>query len=308
MRPEVAITSDGGPIATLAGRQHGVVGVRQLYALGLSQGQVRRRAAAGWLHRVHRGVYAVGHGCLTRRGHWMAAVLAYGAGAALSHQAAAALWRLRAEPAGTPVDVTIPTASGCSSRPGIRLHRVGTLLPAEVSRCERIPVTTPARTILDLAAVLSRRQLERLIDEAERLRLCGATELEAIAAAHAARGAVGAAALASVLRSHTVGATLTRSELEERFLALCRGRGVPAPLVNAPLLGLTVDFHWQDEAVVVEVDGHASHGTRRAFQDDRDRDSLLAAHGVRTLRFTWWDVTKRPAVVADRLRRVLGRR
>jgi hypothetical protein len=301
-------------IARVAARQHGVVGARQLYALGLSADQVAGRARAGWLHRVHRGVYAVGHSRLSRRGRWMAAVLACGPGAVLSHLTAALLWGLRpphAASGGTrPIDVTIPTSAGRTSRVGIRIHRAPGLSDSETSRRDGLPVTSPARTILDLARVLPRRSLERAIDEGERLRLCGVAELEAIATVHSGQGPTGsaAAALAAVLSSHAVGSTLTRSELEERFLALCRERGLPAPLVNAPLFGLTVDFHWPTESVVVEVDGHESHGTRRAFQDDRDRDSLLAAHGVRTLRFTWWDVTARPAVVADRLKRVLGRR
>ena len=112
--------------------------------------------------------------------------------------------------------------------------------------------------------------------------------------------------LRAVLEGHEIGSTLTRSELEEAFLALCRESGVPAPLVNAPLLGLTVDFLWPQAALVAELDGRASHDTRHAFQDDRDRDSMLLAAGFRTLRFTWWDVAKRPGVVTNRLCRALA--
>jgi very-short-patch-repair endonuclease len=186
------------------------------------------------------------------------------------------------------------------------VHRSTTFVSGESTTHRGIRVTTPARTILDLASVLGPRPLERAIDEAERLSLSDQRDLEALAAAH--RGEPGAGVLRRVLRSHTIGSTLTRSELEERFLRLCSDRQLPQPLVNAPLHDLTVDFLWADARVVAELDGRGSHDTRRAFQDDRDRDSLLAAHRYVTLRFTWWDVTQRPAVVADRLRRVLAHR
>lgn len=122
------------------------------------------------------------------------------------------------------------------------------------------------------------------------------------------RGEPGVGPLQKVLESHLIGSTVTRSELEERFLALCRSHRLPQPLVNAPLYDLTVDFLWAEAKLVVEVDGRGTHATRRAFQDDRDRDSLLAVHGYQTLRFTWLDVTRRPGVVAHRLRKVLADR
>ena len=166
-----------------------------------------------------------------------------------------------------------------------------------------IPVTSPARTIIDLArAGLSGRPLERLIDEADRLRLLD----PAAFIAGVRPGERLPYSLRAVLEGHEIGSTLTRSELEEAFLALCRESGVPAPLVNAPLLGLTVDFLWPQAALVAELDGRASHDTRHAFQDDRDRDSMLLAAGFRTLRFTWWDVAKRPGVVTNRLCRALA--
>jgi very-short-patch-repair endonuclease len=132
--------------------------------------------------------------------------------------------------------------------------------------------------------------------------LCRQEELEAIVELH--RGRAGAGVLARVLRAHRPGSTITRSELEERFLALCRRRRLPQPEVNVPLLDYTVDFLWSDVGLIVEVDGYASHGTRRAFQSDRERDSRLTVAGYKVLRFTWWDVTRRPAVVADRVRRL----
>ena len=109
-----------------------------------------------------------------------------------------------------------------------------------------------------------------------------------------------------MLDSHSIGSTITRSELEERFLVLCRELGLPQPEVNVPLLDYVVDFLWPDAALIVEVDGQASHSTPGAFQADRDRDGRLAVAGYRVVRFTWFDVTRRPAVVADRVRRLLS--
>jgi very-short-patch-repair endonuclease len=169
---------------------------------------------------------------------------------------------------------------------------------------EAIPVTSPARTIVDLATLLPRRQLERAVDEAERLRLCDARDLAAIAEVHAGRA--GAGALTRLLREHAIGMTATRNDFEERFLTLCRRHRLPQPQVNVPLLDYVVDFFWPESVLVVEVDGRATHGTRRAFQADRDRDGRLAIAGYHVLRFTWWDLTRRPAVVANRVRRMLA--
>ena len=285
----------------MAEAQHGVASAAQLYALGLSKDQVDRRVRAGWLHRVYRGVYALGREQLALEGRLMAAALAC-EGAVVSHLSAAALWRIHAS-APVSSEVTVSNSGGRRGRRGLVVHRATTLRSDEVSRHLGIPVTSPARTLLDVAARLRSRQLERAVDEAERLGHCRAADLRAMLACH--RGHRGAGPLGRTLNEHSVGSTVTRSELEERFLALCREHRLPQPLVNAPLHELTVDFLWTAEKLVVEVDGRRSHATRRAFQDDRDRDSLLAAHGYVTLRFTWWDVTRRAAVVVHRLRRVL---
>jgi len=291
-------------IAALAERQHGVVCATQLYALGLSKDQVTARAAAGWLHRLHRGVYAVGRRNVSRHGHWTAAVLACGAVAILSHQSAAELWNIRRRRRGAPVEVTIPKGDGSRPRAGLLVHRIRSLRADEATVRDRIPVTTPARTILDLACRLPRRQLERAVDEAERLRLCSEGDLEDIVNAHIGRA--GSGALGSLLREHQAGSTATRNDFEELFLALCRKHRLPQPDVNVPLLDYVVDFLWAEANLVVEVDGRGSHATRRAFQEDRDRDGRLAVAGYSVLRFTWWDVTRRPAVVANRVRRLLG--
>jgi very-short-patch-repair endonuclease/predicted transcriptional regulator of viral defense system len=295
---------DPKAIIELAERQHGVIAVSQLYSLGLTETQVRKRALEGWLRRVHRGVYAVGGVPLTDEGRWMAAVLACGEGAVLSHQAAGELWGLRRRRRGRPIDVTIPQASGRRRRTGIAIHRAPALRSEERTLHCRIPVTTPARTVLDLATSLPRRQLERAIDEGERLNICTEDDLDEIVGNYFGRA--GAGALRSLLDEHRAGSTATRNDFEERFLALCRRYRLPQPDVNVPLLDYVVDFFWPKARLVVEADGRATHGTRRAFQADRDRDGCLAVAGYRVLRFTWWDVTRRPAIVADRVRRMLA--
>lgn len=233
----------------------------------------------------------------------MAAVLACGCGSVLSLQAAGELWGLRRRRKERAADVTIPRTSGRRPRAGISVHRTTTLRPEERTLHRRIPVTTPARTILDLATKLPRRQLERAVDEADRLGLCTEDDLDEIVGVHFGRA--GAGALRALLIEHRAGSTATRNDFEEPFLSLCRRHRLPQPEVNVPLLDYVVDFLWPDAHLVVEVDGRATHGTRRAFQADRDRDSRLAVAGFRVLRFTWWDVTRRPAVVADRVRRLL---
>jgi very-short-patch-repair endonuclease len=236
-------------------------------------------------------------------GHWTAAVLACGTGAVLSHADAAALWLIGPKAPRGPIDVTLRTRAGRRRRHGIRVHRPPYLPEDELTVCRGIPATTTPRTILDLGSVFSARRIERAIDEGDRLGLVSADELVELLRRH--RGHPGARRLRGVLARHRIGSTVTRSELEERFLSLCRKHDLPQPSVNVPVLDYVVDFLWPATKLVVEVDGHASHGTRRAFQADRDRDGRLVVAGHTVLRFTWWDVTRRPSVVADRVRRLL---
>jgi very-short-patch-repair endonuclease len=225
----------------------------------------------------------------------MAAVLAGGTSAALSHHSAAALWKLRTVDPQL-VHITVPR-TGARSRPGLRIHRPRTLRDNEVTMHHGIPVTTPQRTILDLATTLGERDLQRAIEEAIVTRRATPASLDALASAR--RGHHGAANLKRALRDHAPGTTLTRSELEERFLALCRDHGLPTPEVNAKLAGLTVDFLFPDHRLVVETDGWRFHGHRAAFERDRRRDATLARAGYRTLRFTHDQLTREPhAIVA----------
>jgi very-short-patch-repair endonuclease/predicted transcriptional regulator of viral defense system len=297
MRQKSVTVPIGVRIAGLAAHQHGVLSRKQLCALGLDDAAIARRVKDGRLHRVHRGVYAVGHGDLTTHGRFLAAVLSCGAGAALSHQAAAVLWGLR-KPQGPRIDVTVPPSGGRSRRRLLIVHR-SPLEPEEVVVKEAIPVTSPARTLVDLAGVLTRRQLERTIDEAEFLGLH-------VDAPLTRRGSRGVALLRAVLEEHNAGSTWTRSELEERMLALCRRAGLPAPLVNQVVAGWEVDFLWPDQRLAVETDGWSSHRGRGAFERDRLRDAALVEAGWRVVRITRARLARDPQGVAAQLARLLG--
>jgi Transcriptional regulator, AbiEi antitoxin/Protein of unknown function (DUF559) len=285
-------------IAALAARQHGIVATRQLAALGLERGAVAKRAVAGRLHRVHRGVYAVGHPILTANGHRMAAVLACGPGATLSHASAAALWDIRPT-AATRIDVSVRTPGG-RKRQRIRIHRATTLQDDEITVHHGIRVTTPARTLLDLASSLPRRALERALDQAAILELFDLGALRRTIDAN--RGGRGAGILVAALASHEPGTTLTKSKLEERMLALCDRHGLARPAVNAWVAGLEVDFLFAAGKLVVEADSYRFHRSRRAFERDRERDALLAQHGYRVLRFTHRQMTREPAKVVAAIR------
>lgn len=284
-------------VAALAARQHGVVSRAQLASIGVRSGSISWWIETGRLHRVRRGVFAVGHAALRREGTWMAAVLACGDGAVLSHRDAAALWELR--PTARPrVDVTVPRSRAAVA--GVDLHRSRRLDTVDVTRRERIPVTTVARTVVDLADVLGERGLESVLERAEALR---ALDVRAVEDARArAPGRRGHARLERALSRPP---ELTRSELERRFLKLCADHGLPAPGVNRRIAGLEVDFLWRDRALAAETDGWAHHRTRSAFERDRERDQRLAREGVRVLRFSYRQVERAPAEVAETLRAAL---
>jgi hypothetical protein len=294
-----------GAIAALAERQHGVVAHGQLLDLGLGRRAIGHRLACGRLHALHRGVYAVGHRAITREGRWMAAVLASGPGAVLSHRSAAALWNLRISP-GTPADVTVRGA--LRSRAGIALHRA-TLASDELTVVGGMPVTTPPRTLLDLAGVVAPRHLERAVNDAEVLRLADAMSLEDLVRRHPRRR--GVAVLRRILADGRAGATVTRSELEDRFIAFVDRAGLPRPEVNAALAlaggWIEADCLWRSQRLVVELDGYTSHATRAAFERDRARDRALQASGWRVVRLTWRQLAEEPATVAAQLCALLAR-
>jgi very-short-patch-repair endonuclease len=266
-------------IARIAARQHGVISYVQLLWAGLSPSGISRRVQAGRLHRIHRGVYAVGHRRVTVEGRWMAAVLACGAGAALSQRSAAELWGLLPPRRGI-VDVTVPVRGGRKGQRGIRLHRSPSL-PSAITRRNGIAVTNPERTILDLRRVAASQEVEAAIAQAEVLRL-------------------------PIGRHEGFLHEPTRSELERAFLRLCRRNGLPRPEVNVRLGRFRPDFLWRELALIVETDGWETHGTRSAFEADRARDAQLKMMGYAVVRFTYGQVVDEPAMVVRTLRTALA--
>ena len=221
----------------------------------------------------------------------MAAVLACGAGAAVSHKSAAILWDLL--PCGResgPVHVTVPDR-GVSAKRGIVCHRSRWLEPVHVSSVEGIPATTPARTILDLSTCVGPRQLEQALAQAERRQLLTLDELRAVIQRRSGRP--GTSALRALLQCHGSPA-LTRSEAEERFLALIRRAKLPKPEANVIVGGHELDFLWRYEGVAVEVDGYAFHSSKQKFERDRRRDAQLAALGVQVIRLSWRQIVDEP--------------
>jgi hypothetical protein len=289
-------------IQELAARQHRVVSLPQLTALGLTPSAVRNRVAAGKLRRVHHGVYAVGLAPISIEATHMAAVLACGPGAALSHRSAAAHLGLR--PCSRPsVDVTAPGRSG-KARKGIDVHRATGLDDRDIKNVDGIPCTTVARTLLDLATTIDRTALERVVEQAEKLRIFDlAAVVDVITRAGDRRRGT---ALRTALADYAPEPAFTRSELEKRFLALCRAAGVPMPRTNNTANGDEIDFTWPDRRLMVEADSLRYHGTRAAFERDRRRDQQLTAAGWRVVRFTWRQVDETPAEVAATLRSLLA--
>jgi very-short-patch-repair endonuclease len=280
-------------LAKLAERQHGVVSRGQLLELGLGKSAIGDWVMRGRLHGVHRGVYAVRYPTLTRNGRFMAAVLACGEGAALSHFSAAVLWGMLNEWGGA-IHVT---SDARRRRPGLVVHEAS-LGGGEVLKRAGIPVTAPARTLIDLADLAPRRTLERAIDEAEYLRL----DCTGLAPRHGRRGN---GTLSSVLAVHRPGSTRTRSELEEMFIRLCDQHGLPRPEVNVHIEGYECDFVWRDQRLIVETDGAAAHSGERRRVRDLERDAELAAAGWRVIRITYERLLREPERIADQVGRAL---
>jgi hypothetical protein len=283
-------------IARLAARQWGVVSLADLRAAGLSANAVAHRVRGGRLHPLHRAVYAVGHPAPPSEGRFLAAVLACGPGAALSHVSAAALWDL------VPWDGRRPevTAAACRAHPGIRTHRSALLDATDVTRHRGIPVTAPARTLLDVAAALDERALRRAVREAQARYRVTVGQLRAVLDRHAGRR--GARALARIVAT---GPAPTRSELEDVVLDLVLDAGFPHPQVNVPLVVggrlLVPDFRWPDARVIVEADGAAWHEGSVAREDDAGRQALLERCGERVLRVTWRQAVLRPRETLARI-------
>jgi hypothetical protein len=281
-------------IARLAARQHGMVSWRQLLDAGLSPKDIQYRVRTGRLIRIHRGVYAVGHIPPSPHARAMAAVLACGPDAVLSHRSGGALWNLGPRWSVTH-DVTTPTKR---RRPGIRTHRSATLTRADVTRHYGIPVTSLARTLLDLADVLPDKALTRAVNEARLLRPSVTTELATLLTRSPGRAT---ARLRPILEHGP-----TRSPLEDEFLRFVKRHGLPVPEVNQVVAGHEVDILWRAHKLVVELDGRLHHEHR--FEEDRDRDADLLNAGFPVLRITRRRLRGEPEREADRLRATLAAR
>lgn len=264
-------------IAALAARQHGLVTAKQLIRAGLSRNGIAARVRRRALHRVHRGVYAVGHAVLSRDAQFLAAVLAAGDGAALGGAAAAEHWRIRRR--AEAIDVIAP---GRRSVPGVRVHAVRTLRPLDVVVHRGVPITTVARTLVDLTDALIAEELANVIKEAAfRSRFSLAATRQAIERANGRRNLD---VLEAALRLYLSGSAGTRSGLEVTAVKALKASSLPDPVVNAKLLGFEVDLQWPEHRLVVELDGpgHARPPNRRA---DAHRDQTLRAAGWTVLRF-----------------------
>ncbi len=310
----------------LAARQHGVVGRKQLLTLGVTPRMVEIRLANGSLVSLHRGVYRVGP-LESPHTRGMAAVLACGGKAVVSHRSAALLWglipRFRRPRA---VEVSVVEGAGGRRRRGIRVYRVTRLPEADRTASHGLPITTPVRTLLDLARIssapppggsgagrrgdrlgwVSPREVEQAVARAEREGLITLDALRARTLSPEVMGQRGTAILRKLLESET-GPAFSRSVAEDRFLALIRGAQLPSPEVNARVGGIEVDFLWRELGVGVEVDGFRFHSSRRRFEADRHRDTALASIGVHVIRVTWRQITDEPAILLGRVAMVLGR-
>ncbi|HET9199163.1 MAG TPA: type IV toxin-antitoxin system AbiEi family antitoxin domain-containing protein [Solirubrobacterales bacterium] len=315
MPPESAKTAPREPfsrtrdddrwLAELAERQHGVVGRRQLLRAGLSEGAIKKRIASGRLHRLHAGVYLVGHRSIGREGRWMAAVLASGSDAVLSHWSAAALWGLRPN-SRSRIDVTVPHRSRSSDL--VRRH-VSTVSADERGVEERVPVTSVPRTILDLAASEPLDVVKILIREMEFKELRDRLSLWDLVERHPGRRGIRKVRHAlETLKDEPAGER--RSPLEDRFAPFLRHHRLPLPVFN-DWIGLDtkriqVDCHWPAQREVVELDGWQGHKTRTAFREDRARDRRLRAAGYGVTRLTWNQLDDEPERIAADLRTLLA--
>jgi hypothetical protein len=272
----------------------------QLRSLGLGRSTLSRWVASGRLHRVHPGVYAVGHRALSLDGRLRAALLYAGPSALLSHTSAGWVWEILDRPPSR-IHVTVPAARRCRQVPGICIHRTRYI---DAARCRGFRVTRIARTLRDLAWVLPAPQLRRVLAEADYRGLLNPHAAHRVLG----RGRHGSAALREALALHMPELARTYSVLEERFLALCERAGVELPQVNVEVDGMVVDAVWPRARVAVELDGYQAHGRPERMERDRGRELALRAASYLVLRYTWQQVTGRPELVVNDLRAALASR
>jgi hypothetical protein len=282
-------------------RQHGVISRDQLRRLGFTDDAIKHRIAIGRLRRVRQGVFSVGRPGLTEHGRWMAAVLACGEGAVLSHSSAAALWRIGYESRSV-IEISSPSPSH-RRRPGLRIHRRPSLQQRDTTTRLGIPVTTPTQTLIDLTTRLDRRGVERAVNEADKYDLVHPPELRG--ALDKRTGEPGVAKLRQILDRRTF--RLTKEELERRFLPLASKAGLPVPLTGQFVNEFEVDFYWPDLGLVVETDGLRYHRTPAEQARDRLRDQAHTAAGLAQLRFTHEQVRYEPDYVVRILAQTASR-
>jgi hypothetical protein len=292
----------GKELAMLAARQHGVVSIRQLNRLGYSRYGIARFAAEGRFHRLHQGVYAVGHTDLSLHGHCLAGVLACDSEALLSHYSAAWLWGVLSI---QPIPVHVTTSVRRKARLPIRVHHSQTLTDADRALDDGIPVTSVARTALDLAARIRRESLDRLLQRAEELKLFDLAEFESVLVRN--RGHHGVAGLRRAVDLYKP-PPFTRSGLERRFLKLLAGAGIARPATAYNEAGYELDVYWPELRFAVELDVFETHGTRRSFEADRLRQEDLKLAGVELTRVTGSRLDREPQRVIERVVCLLAQR
>jgi very-short-patch-repair endonuclease len=286
--------------ARIARAQHGVITTAQLESAGFGRSAIARRVRGEWLVRIYEGVYRIGVIAGPFAGE-MAALLACGPLSVIGHRSAVIVMGLRWRYCG-PVEVVLPHEVQLG-RAGVRCRRVTALAADEVAVRHGLRVTTPARTLVDLAATTSRGDLERLAEEILFQRLASTAEIiDAIGRGAGRPGVRKLRAIADLLDE----ASFTRSEAERRLKTLLRGAGLPMPRMNVKRAGWEVDAVWDRQRLVVEVDGYRSHGTRPQFERDRTKDAQMMLAGYRVLRFTWRQITREPTVVIATIAAALG--
>jgi predicted transcriptional regulator of viral defense system len=287
-------------VAGLAARQHGIATRRQLLELGLSRDGIRRRLEMARLHPVHAGVYSVGHPLLSLKGRWIAAVLACGTDALLSHRSAAAHHGI-AEAYGRDIDVLVPGRK-VSPRRGIRVHCVRSFDAQDRAVRHGIPLTSVARTLFDLAEVVNARQLRNAWMESERQRLLDIRQVQRLC--DGARGRRGTGTCRELLADRSEPPDV-RSKFELRFPPFCDDYAIRRPAFNVAIGPYVVDALWVRERLVVELDSRAFHNDPAAFERDRKRDADLQVWGYRVIRITWRRLVNEPAAVARDIKALL---
>lgn len=291
-------------LAALAAKQHGVIGRWQAEHLKCPMDWLDRAVERSLLHSVFDGVYALGHEYLSRRGRAIAALLRAGEGSALSHTSAARTWGLVEASSEGPIHVALKRRRGLAGDDKLVIHRPRTLSDDDVTTHRGVPVTTPERTIRDLAAESTVEELTRMLEQA--ITVLGRSPDDLHAWALGLRSFRGRAKLLRAL-DNVVGPAVLRSELERTFRSLCQRAGLPMPEVNVRVAGWELDVFWRRLGVAVELDSWRWHGGKWQFHRDRKKGLAISRAGHELLRLTWAQIKYEEATVVETLRAVLER-